>query len=541
MNAAQQADRGDPADVVVVGAGPVGLTIANLLAQRDVRVLLVERSGDISDEPRAISITDESLRVMDDIGILDALKPEMLMNTGARYFGRKEQLLAEVKPRRSMLGYPGKSQFDQPVLARLLLDAARANANITLCFDTEADTLTQRDDGVEVLLKGRDGARRIAAKWLVACDGGRSGVRTQLGIKLEGSTQVQKWIVVDTLNRQGTPEPFSEFHCDGVRPGVVVPGVKGRCRYEFMLKPDDDPDAVIQPAFIAKLISPFQTIQPGDIRRSAVYIAHQRIAATFRVGRVLLAGDAAHMMPPFAGQGLNAGVRDAANLAWKIAAHVKGEAGDTLIDSYELERKGHAAEMVRLSVRIGKVVMSTHALGTVLRDWSVSALRLVPSIRRWLVEMRFLKQPHFTAGCVVAPGADLPASAARFAGRALPQPRVQVVSAGGPGEMPLDRLLGDDWAVLAFSADGTIEIRRAMHERQTVRDIDGFFADLAGSGLSLVVRPDRYVALVAPTASLDTALGALDTLMPRLRQRLAAGGRSVPGAESHENPAPASI
>lgn len=541
MNAAQQADTRDTADVVVVGAGPVGLTIANLLAQRDLRVVLVERSGDISDEPRAISITDESLRVMDEIGILDALKPEMLMNTGARYFGRKGQLLAEVRPRRSMLGHPGKSQFDQPVLARLLLDAARANANITLCFDTEAEALAQRDDGVDVQLKGRDGARRIAAQWLVACDGGRSGVRTQLGIKLEGSTQVQKWIVVDTLNRQGAPEAFSEFHCDGVRPGVVVPGVKGRCRYEFMLKPDDDPDAVIQPAFIAKLVSRFQPIQPGDIRRSAVYIAHQRIAATFRAGRVLLAGDAAHMMPPFAGQGLNAGVRDAANLAWKIAAHVKGEASAALIDSYELERKGHAAEMVRLSVRIGKVVMSTHTLGTALRDWGVSALRLVPSIRRWLVEMRFLKQPHFTAGCVVAPGADLPAAAARFVGRALPQPRVQIVSGGAPADVALDRVLGDDWAVLAFRADKTIEIHRGTGQQQIVRDCDGFFADLLGSGLSLVVRPDRYVALVTRTASLDAALGALEPMMPRLRQRLASSEHGAPGVDPLGKPALAGV
>jgi len=538
MNAAQQAGTGDIADVVVVGAGPVGLTIANLLAQRDLRVLLVERSSHISDEPRAISITDESLRVMDHIGILDELEPEMLMNTGARYFGRKAQLLAEVRPRRSMLGYPGKSQFDQPELVRLLLNAARANANIALRFDTEADTIVQRDEGVELRLKGRDGAQRVSAKWLVACDGGRSSVRAQLGISLEGSTQVQKWIVVDTLNRPGTPEPFSEFHCDGVRPGVVVPGAKGRCRYEFMLKPEDDPEAVVQPEFIAKLVSRFQQIRPGDIRRSAVYIAHQRIAATFRVGRALLAGDAAHMMPPFAGQGLNAGVRDAANLAWKIAAHVKGEASDALIDSYELERKGHAAEMVRLSVRIGKVVMSTHALGTALRDWSVSALRLVPSIRRWLVEMRFLKQPHFTAGCVVAPATDIPAAAARLVGRALPQPRVRLANGDEAG---LDRLLGEDWAVLAFPADRTVEVRRSQAGQRIVHDIDGFFADLLGSGLSLVVRPDRYVALVAQTASLETALGGLDALMPRLRHRLASGERGGQGGDESNRPALARV
>lgn len=516
---------GQETDVVIVGAGPVGLTLANLLAQRNVRVLLVERNGGLSDEPRAISITDESLRVMDQIGILDALAPDMLMDTGARYYGRKGQLLAEVKPRKSPLGYPGKSQFDQPILVQCLFEAAQRAANISLRFDTEAGEVSQRDDGVEVALSGAAGATRVRAKWLVACDGGRSPIRTQLGIPLDGSTQVQKWIVIDTVNRPGAPEPFSEFHCDGVRPGVVVPGVKGRCRYEFMLLPGDDPEAVVAPAFIGELVSRFQRTTPADIRRAAVYVAHQRIAQSFRQGRVLLAGDAAHMMPPFAGQGLNAGVRDAANLAWKIAAHVHGEVTEALLDTYAPERKGHAADMVRLSVRIGKVVMSTDRWMTAARDWTIGALGLVPSIKRWLVEMRFLKQPHFTAGCVVPPPSDLPAAAARLVGRSLPQPRVR--QANGT-ECRLDRVLGDDWAVLGFAGGRTIEVRRADGRWFEIEDVDQSFAELHGSGISLVVRPDRYVALAQKTASLGDALGPLENMIPGMRARWRTQAESLP-------------
>ncbi|HVR52277.1 MAG TPA: bifunctional 3-(3-hydroxy-phenyl)propionate/3-hydroxycinnamic acid hydroxylase [Pseudorhodoferax sp.] len=521
-------------DVVVIGAGPVGLTLANLLADAGVRTLLVERAASISDEPRAISITDESLRVMHQIGIMDRLAPEMLMDTGARYFGRKGQLLAEVHARKPRLGHPAKSQFDQPVLAALLLQAARSRPLVDLRFSTEARELSSDAHGVDLELVANGQSSTVRARWVVACDGGRSPMRTQLGIALDGSTQVEKWIVIDVLNSAGAAEPYSQFHCNGRRPCVVVPGVKGRCRYEFMLLPGDDPEAVLQPESVVGLVAPYQAIAPKDIRRAAVYMAQQRIAQTYRKGRVLLAGDAAHLMPPFAGQGLNSGVRDAANIAWKLAAHVRAEASDRLLDTYEQERRPHAADMVRLSYRIGKVVMSTQPALTAVRDWSISALGLYPAAKAWIVGMKFLRQPHYVAGCVRSPSSRLLPAARDLVGKAMAQPRVRTQAGTVDG---LDAHLGTDWAQLHFRRDGWIELTsrpagQRRFARTSVQDLDGLFTDLASSDVRLLVRPDRYVAAAASDPQeLAEAFAALEVWLPQLAQRFEVHGAAQPTSE----------
>lgn len=513
-------------DVLVIGAGPTGLTAANLLADQRMRVLLIERNAALSDEPRAISIADESLRVMQRVGILDRLAPEMLMDTGARYYGRRGQLLAEVRAARPRLGHPAKSQFDQPILAQLLLDAACERPSIDVRFNTEAFGITSYADRVEAVLVDDKGRIKVRAKWVVACDGGRSPVRSQLGIPLEGSTQVQKWIVVDVLNSPGEPERFSQFYCNGKRPAVVVPGVKGRARFEFMLLPGEEPPAITSPDSIIQLVAPYQRIGAGDIRRAAVYVSQQRIALNYRAGRVLLAGDAAHLMPPFAGQGLNAGIRDVANLAWKIAAHVQGLATEALIDSYQAERRPHAADMVRLSLRIGKVVMTTHPVLAALRDGLLAALSIVPAAKRWVVGMRFLKQPRFVAGCVAGPSQDVPPSAAEMIGRALAQPTVR--SARGD-VAPLDTLLGSGWALLRFTGDGSIQVQvlgsggeKTAAPSTSVFDDSGTFGSLARSGVTLWVRPDRYVATASRTDKEAMAAEALAHFVPDLPARLAA-------------------
>ncbi|MCX6499516.1 MAG: FAD-dependent monooxygenase [Arthrobacter sp.] len=512
-------------DVLVIGAGPIGLAAANLLADQGVRVMLVERNAGTSDEPRAISVTDETLRVMAQIGIMDRLAPEMLMDTGARYFGRKEQLLAEVYPASPRLGHPGKSQFDQPVMESLLLEAARQRPMIDVRFNTEAFRITDGPEHVDTVLIDDAGKLTVHSKWIVACDGGRSPVRSQLGIPMEGSTQVQKWIVVDTVNSTEEPEKFSEFHCNGTRPAVVVPGVKGRRRYEFMLLPGEDAKEVTTPESIIAMVAPFRTIAEQDIRRAAVYVAHQRVALNYRVGHVLLAGDAAHMMPPFAGQALNAGIRDVANLAWKVAAHVKGTGTDALVGTYQAERRPHAVDMVRLSHRIGMVVMNVNPRLTAIRDAAITASGIVPAAKSWLAGMKFLKQPHFTDGCVIAPAADLPKPAAALLGRSLSQPDVRLPTGDTAA---LDTLLGSGWAVLRFPA-GTggnvgaeFEIQSLAAEGHagtahvTVTDTTGAFADLAGAGVSLVIRPDRYVAAATTASGEPAALRSLDAYAPNL-------------------------
>jgi len=516
-------------DVLVIGAGPIGLAAACLLADQGVRVTVVEKRAGTSDEPRAISITDESLRILAQIGILDRFLEDVLQDTGARYYGRNGQLLAEVRPGSRRLGQPGKSQFDQPVLEALLLDAARGRDLVDIRFETEAFGISDRPDHADTVVIDAAGKHTVRARWVVACDGGRSPVRAQLGIPMEGSTQVQKWIVVDTVNSPGEPDKFAEFHCNGTRPAVVVPGVKGRRRYEFMLLPGEDAKTVTAPESIIAMVAPFQKITAKDIRRAAVYVAHQRVALNYRAGHVLLAGDAAHMMPPFAGQALNAGMRDVANLAWKLAAHVKGHGTDALVNTYQSERRPHAVDMVRLSQRIGKVVMGTNPALTALRDRAVTALGIVPAAKNWLTAMKFLKQPHFTDGCVLAPVPGTAKPAAELVGRSLSQPHVRLATGD---TVALDTVLGDGWARLHFLPGGSIEVRhlgQTAHDGSApvaVVDTSGAFAALAGTGVVLIIRPDRYVAAATDSAGEPAVLAALAPYVQDLGRQPAAAPQS---------------
>lgn len=562
MTAPIPANESADVDVVVLGAGPTGLTAACLMADAGLSVAVVEQHAGTGDEPRAISATDESLRIMQQLGVLAELAPETLLGTGARYTGRRGQVLADVRPPRPRLGQPGKSQFDQPVMEGLLWKAASARPGVQLHFATEATGLVQADGAVELTAVRRGprsegfrgdlaqdeafalasaGSRdhvhhagaespphraggplttvRFRSQWLLACDGGRSFARKALGIGLEGSTQVEKWIVVDLLDA-GDPEPYASFHCNGSRPAVVVPGVHGRRRYEFMLLPGEDEAAMVSAESIRSLVGEYQDVERLRVRRAAVYTAQQRLAVRWREGRILLAGDAAHLMPPFAGQGLNAGLRDAAAAAWRVAEAVHGRAGDSLLDSYEAERKPHAAEMVRLSKRIGAIVMSTNALVCVLRDAAVPALGILPRLKTWLTTMKFLRQPRYHEGLAVPVAPGIPAAAADLLGRALPQP--DVVPAAGGSVCKLDDLIGPGFAWVAVTAPGELAVTRPGAEPVAVRSVAGAVdaGILDGAvGHELLVRPDRYVAAVVAAGSREEAFTALAPALPRLREQ----------------------
>jgi len=366
----------------------------------------------------------------------------------------------------------------------------------------------------------------VEAEWLIGADGGKSFVRDALGIDLVGTTQVQRWIVIDLLGETRKYEKYADFHCNGERPYVLVPGIKGRLRIEYMLFDNEDPDEMTKPEKIAELVKHLRNpLDPADVRRANVYVAHQRVARHYRKGRAFLVGDAAHLMPPFAGQGINAGVRDAHNLAWKLIEAERGGATKRLLDSYELERRTHGAKMVEVSRRIGAVVMARGGFRTRLRDAVVRTVSIVPKVYDFIANMRFITPPDYSNGVAVPALRSGIAVFDELIGRALPQP---VVRTAAGDEHGLDLEIGPDWALIEIGATGFVKdeywlklrarrIRLLPHGSQPsaeadmteVQDTAGVLSRATSGAAVLVVRPDKYVAAVFGPGQEATAVTGL--------------------------------
>ena len=248
----------------------------------------------------------------------------------------------------------------------------------------------------------------VRARYLIGCDGGRSTVRKTLGVSFESKTESTRWLVVDVADDPvGTPNLY--LRCDPVRPSVSIALPHGVRRFEFMVFAHETDEAITAPAALQALMAR-EVPDPGSVRliRSRVYTHHARLAEQFRQGRVLLAGDAAHLMPVWQGQGYNSGLRDATNLGWKLAAVLNSQTGDALLDTYEQERRRHAAAMISLSVTAGRIFSPTNRWVARLRDTVSLGLNLLPPARDYVTQMRFKPVPRYTEGV------RLPRSSGRF-------------------------------------------------------------------------------------------------------------------------------
>jgi len=382
--------------VVVVGAGPNGLTTANLLARYGVDVLLVERNETTVQEPRAVSIDDESLRTMQAIGVVDDVVSRVVLGYGSDYFSAGGSCFLRVRPTAKEYGYPRRNAFRQPVFEQQLRDYfcehAVGKTRSEAWFSAELIDFRQGPEAVDLILRRADGNLiEVSTAYLVACDGGRSFVREKLGIKLSGSTFRERWLILDLEETRDSTRDTKVF-CDPARPCLSLPGPDRTRRFEFMLHDGEVEPEVTSPQFTRKLLTRHGE-ENTPLRRSRVYTFHARMADRWRNARIFLVGDAAHLTPPFAGQGMNSGIRDAHNLAWKLAAVIQGRLGPRLLDTYEQERRNHAWEMILLAMRMGKVMMPRNFWSAFALQAAFRLLRVVPPARAYFAEMKYNPSP----------------------------------------------------------------------------------------------------------------------------------------------------
>jgi len=451
-------------DVAVVGAGPVGVTAANLLGVYGVRTLIVDREPDVVEYPRAVGVDDESLRTFQATGLAAGILGQTIQNVPLRLVDAAGRCLADIRPTTREYGWYRRNIFMQPEAERLLRRGLDRFDHVRLELGTTADLLCQDADGVSLRLTGADGRTRdVRAGYVIAADGGRSPTRARLGIPLEGTTHSRKWVVIDCVN-DPLDAPYTALHCDPRRPYVCAHLPDDRRRWEFMLFPGEDADEMLAPEHVAELLR-HHVGDPGavEVIRARVYTHHSRIAARFADGRVILAGDAAHLMPPWAGQGMNTGIRDVMNLCWKLAAIVRGQAGRALLDTYEQERRAHAKAMIDLSTNLGRILSPTRRSTAWVRDLVLRAASAAPPVKRWILEMGFKPVADHGAGFLLADG---PGARSPTAGRMVAQPRVETADGA---QVPLDDVLGSWFAVVGFECDPLAGLSDAQ-----LAAVDGF-------------------------------------------------------------------
>lgn len=438
-------------DVLVVGLGPVGAALANLLGRFGVKVLVIDRETSIFAKPRAIALDNEALRILQMVGLEDdafekVAIPEVVYHS--RLFGR----FGRVNTGGVIDGHPMLVTFYQPELEQVLRARLARHPSVQVMLGAELAEFTEDGEGIRARLTTVEGRVFVVnARYLVGADGANSRVRQSLGLEFTGRSFQQDWLIVDA-KRVPNPIDHCEFLCDPARPTphMVAPG--GRQRWEFMLHPGERPEDVLHPDVLRRLLSPWCSMEEIDVERTAVYRFQARTARAFSKGRCFLVGDAAHVTPPFAGQGLVAGLRDVANLSWKLAAVLRGQARAELLDSYDQERRPHARRIINLALFLGATVMPRNRLAAFCLHGLIRAARLLPAGRRFFDELRIKPANAFDKGFFWR--GDGPARLGP--GTMLPQAWVRVGASSEP--VLSDDALGAAWSLIVFGANPEVVV-----------------------------------------------------------------------------------
>ncbi|NBM15450.1 bifunctional 3-(3-hydroxy-phenyl)propionate/3-hydroxycinnamic acid hydroxylase [Streptomyces sp. GC420] len=549
-------------DVVIMGAGPVGLTLANLIGMRGHRAIVLEARSELIDYPRGVGLDDEAIRTLCTAGLWGQIEPFTVPHHVVRLVNGEGRVLAANDPQTQEFGFPRKHGFIQPLVDRELAAGLDRFTGTELRFSHRVVGLEDLGDHVSVTAEQLDadgnvaGTVTVTGRYAVGCEGGSSFTRKWMGVEFEGKSPSTRWVVVDVDDDPiGAPNVY--LGADPRRPYVSIGLPQGIRRWEFMLHDNEPTGLVDDPDFMSSLLERFVPDPAAlTIINQRTFTHHGRVAGSFRKGNVFLAGDAAHLMPVWLGQGWNSGMRDATNLAWKLTSVLRGDASENLLDSYSDERHKHVADMIDVNMAVGSI-MKMGRFGGKVRDISASALNLVPKWKSYFTELRFKPMPRYATGVVVDQATLRPGQAeATFkssklapfvdsAGSISPvglqfiQPRVNT---GEHTNILLDEVIGDWWALATWGTNPTkflsandlelirrhrVKLISFMPETQrrwaekryadsptpvtVVGDTSGALKrwfDVRACGL-IILRPDRFVAAASLTQQAPRALAGV--------------------------------
>jgi 3-(3-hydroxy-phenyl)propionate hydroxylase len=486
-------------DVAIVGFGPSGVVAAGLLGQAGLQVYACDRQAGVYEIPRAIALDHEIMRVFQQLGVVDAIQPYTEAFTPSEYFGvdgRMIRRMTMVEPPFPQ-GYTPSLVFSQPPVERALRERVARLPNVRVELAAEIVDVQQDAQAATLQVRGAErGTHTVRASYVIACDGGSSFVRTALDMPLEDLAFDEPWLVVDVLvNERGLAKlpSVSVQYCEPERPCTLVIGPKNHRRWEISLTPGEDPKQAATPEQTWKFLSRWLTPDDGTLWRQASYRFHALVAAQWRRGRVFLAGDAAHMQPPFLGQGMCQGIRDVANLSWKLAAVLKGEvqgpAAEALLESYGTERKAHVRELTSRIKGVGAVICERDAARARARDAKLLAEcggTVQDTPRQDIL-------PRLEGGFLASDDTS-------GRGTLFPQPRLAASGA------LMDHAVGGGWRlVLAADADAPQHVPQgvtvvALSRTPEAEGVVALWMQRHGCRAALV-RPDHYVYGTARTAA----------------------------------------
>lgn len=546
-------------EVLVVGAGPVGLALSNFLGLYGREVILCEGMDALIDYPRGVGLDDESFRSLQAMGLAEMVLPFTVPHHVMRLVNGNGEVILTNDPQGEPLGWARKHGFIQPLVDGAMFDGLARFPKVQTYFSHMLVGLQERQDDILATFEvtaadGTVSTTQISARCVVGCEGGRSFTRKWMGVDFEGKSPSTRWVVVDVENDPlGTPNVY--LGADPKRPYVSIGLPHAIRRWEFMLFDDEPSEKVEDDAFVAELLADHVPDSTAlQVIRRRVFTHHGRIAASFRKGRAVIAGDAAHLMPVWMGQGWNSGMRDATNLSWKLATVLAGEADDTLLDTYDVERRDHAKAMIDLSMTFGSIIKPTDRRVAFLRDTAARAMNVSPAVKAYFADMRFKPMPRYGRGVVVDSDTLAAGTAAvRRKSRFIPNlTAVQKISPVGvqfvqplgrtaaTSQAKLDDLLGPWWTIGAWGNDPARLF--SAEERARIERLGGQFVcfisetqrdwaekEFAGSGALVVgdttgqlkswfdvhaagvvfLRPDRFVAAACLAQQAPKALAAV--------------------------------